>query len=92
MPKNSRVSLPTSPCCANGTWSRIHLSLRAQVYLVSALFVGFFGAAPLVPDEFRLADEELADLMAETVHRTLEVDQAIPSDTLQTISHCLSAV
>ena len=66
---------------------RTDLSLRAQVYLVSALFVGFFAAAPLIPGDFGLADEELADLLAETVHRTLEVDRAISSDTSQTITH-----
>jgi hypothetical protein len=42
--------------------------------------------APLVPDEFTLSDEELADLMAETVHCTLEPDRTVPSAELQTVS------
>jgi AcrR family transcriptional regulator len=66
---------------------RTDLSLRAQVYLFSAIFVGFFLVAPLMPDEFTLADEELAELMAEAAHCTLEPDRSVPSDALQTASH-----
>ena len=66
---------------------RTDLSLRAQVYMFSAIFAGFFLVAPLVPDEFTLSDEELAELMAETVHCTLESGRSVPSDDLQTVSH-----
>jgi AcrR family transcriptional regulator len=66
---------------------RTDLSLRAQVYMFSAIFAGFFLVAPLVPDEFTLSDEELAELMAETVHCTLESGRSVPSDELQTVSH-----
>ena len=66
---------------------RTDLSLRAQVYIFSAIFVGFFLVAPLMPDEFTLSDEELAELMAETVHRTLEPGRSFPSEALQTASH-----
>lgn len=65
---------------------RTDLSLRAQVYIYSAIFMGFFLIAPLMPDEFTLSDEEMADLIAETVHRTLEVDRPISPDDLQTVS------
>jgi AcrR family transcriptional regulator len=51
---------------------RTDLSLRAQVYMVGAIFLGFFLLAPLMPEEWTVFDEELADLMAETVHRALE--------------------
>jgi len=66
---------------------RTDLSLRAQVYMLSAIFTGFFLVAPLMPDEFTLSDEELAELMAETVHCTLEPDRSVPSAALQTASH-----
>jgi AcrR family transcriptional regulator len=66
---------------------RTDLSLRAQVYMMSAIFAGFFLVAPLMSEEFTLSDEELADLMAETVHCTLEPGRSIPSNELQTISH-----
>jgi len=66
---------------------RTDLSLRAQVYMLSAIFAGFFLVAPLVPDEFTLSDEETAEMMAETVHCTLEPGRAVPSAALQTASH-----
>ena len=66
---------------------RTDLSLRAQVYLLGALFAGFFLVAPLMPDEFMLPDEELAELLAETVRCTLEPAHAAPADALQTASH-----
>lgn len=66
---------------------RTDLSLQAQVYMFSAIFMGFFFVAPLMPDGFTLSDEELADLMAETVHCTLERGRSVPSDELQAVSH-----
>ncbi|HET8853816.1 MAG TPA: helix-turn-helix domain-containing protein, partial [Ktedonobacteraceae bacterium] len=66
---------------------RTDLSLRAQVYIFSAIFLGFFLVAPLMPDEFTLSDEEMAELMAETVHCTLEPAGSFPSEALQTASH-----
>jgi AcrR family transcriptional regulator len=66
---------------------RTDLSLRAQVYMVGAIFLGFFLLAPLMPGEWTLSDEELADLMAETVHRALEPDRSISPDELQIASH-----
>jgi len=48
---------------------RTDLSLRAQVYMLSAIFAGFFLVAPLMPDELTLSDEELAELLAETGSR-----------------------
>lgn len=52
---------------------RSDLPMKAQVYAMSAIFMGFFLVEPLMPDELKLADEQLADLLAETVHRTLEI-------------------
>jgi AcrR family transcriptional regulator len=66
---------------------RTDLSLRAQVYMLSAIFMGFFLAAPLVPDAFTLSDAERAELMAETVHRALELDHADAPDALQSVSN-----
>jgi AcrR family transcriptional regulator len=63
---------------------RTDLDLRVQVYILGAIFMGFFLLAPLMPDDWTLADEELADVMAETVHRALEPQRAISPDELQT--------
>jgi AcrR family transcriptional regulator len=62
---------------------RTDLSLRAQVYMVGSIFLGFFLLAPLLPQEWTVSDEELADLMAETVHRALEPGRALSADELQ---------
>lgn len=58
---------------------RTDLSLHQQLYMLTAVFLGFFLVAPLMPDELTLADEELPELMAETVHRALETDSATPA-------------
>src|SRR6266511_2806534 len=63
---------------------RTDLSLRAQLYMVSAIFMGFFLVAPLMPGELTLSDEELAELLAETVQRALESGRAVASDEAQT--------
>ena len=68
---------------------RTDLSLRAQVYMLSAIFLGFFLVAPLLPGELTLSDEEIAELLAETVHRTLESDRAVSADVLESVSHVL---
>jgi AcrR family transcriptional regulator len=65
---------------------RTDLSLRAQVYLLSAIFMGFFLVAPLMPDELTLPDEELAELMAEAVDRALAPDRAVAPEQSQTAS------
>jgi AcrR family transcriptional regulator len=65
---------------------RKDLSLQAQVYIFSAIFTGFFLAQPLMSNDYPLSDEEIADLMAETVHLTLEPDHAISPDSLRAAS------
>jgi AcrR family transcriptional regulator len=70
---------------------RTDLSLREQVYTFSAIFMGFFFIAQFMPAEYSLSDEEIADMIAETVHRTLEPDRMQPSDVLQAASQGFSA-
>ncbi len=65
---------------------RTDISLQAQVYMLGAIFIGFFVMEPFMPDESAFSDEEIADLMAETIHRALETGDAVPSNTLQTTS------
>jgi AcrR family transcriptional regulator len=65
---------------------RDDISLRAQVYIVSAVMTGFFLAAPLVPEEFRLSDEELAEMVGETIHCTLERTRTASPEDLQAMS------
>lgn len=65
---------------------RTDLSLQAEVYIWSVVYAGFFLGGPLMPDELKLPDEESAELMAETIHRTLETDRAVPPEEWQSIS------
>ncbi len=65
---------------------RTDLPLRAEVYAVGAIFTGFFLTRPLAPDEFALSDEELANLIGETIQRTLEVQRPISTEELKTVS------
>ncbi|HNP73804.1 MAG TPA: helix-turn-helix domain-containing protein [Kouleothrix sp.] len=51
---------------------RADQSLAEQVYVVSAIFMGYFTVATLMPPEFRLPDDRLAELLAETTRRALE--------------------
>ncbi len=69
---------------------RADLSLQALAALFSSIFTGFFLAAPLLPDAFKPSDEELAELMAETGHRTLEPRDPVPSAAFQIASHTLT--
>ncbi|HZR43072.1 MAG TPA: TetR/AcrR family transcriptional regulator [Ktedonobacteraceae bacterium] len=66
---------------------RTDLSLQAQAYMISAIMSGFLLVIPFMPDEFILPDEEIADLMAETIHRTLEPGHVLSSDVLQAASN-----
>ncbi|MCL5995505.1 MAG: TetR/AcrR family transcriptional regulator [Chloroflexi bacterium] len=66
---------------------RTDLSMREQVYMLSAIVMGSYLIAPWMPDELTLTDEELADLVADTVQRSLESGRSASADELQVISH-----
>ncbi|GHO65164.1 hypothetical protein KSC_040560 [Ktedonobacter sp. SOSP1-52] len=69
---------------------RADLSLHILGALFSSIFTGFFLAVPFLPDAFKPSDEELAELIAETGHRTLEPRDLLPSSSLQMASHTLT--
>jgi AcrR family transcriptional regulator len=69
---------------------RTDISLEQQMYMLSAVFMGFFLVEPLMPDEFRLSDEERADLMAETVHRALGSGHPASPEELRAVSTVFS--
>lgn len=54
---------------------RSDLTLSAQVNVVSATFMGSLLSSPLMPKQYALTDDECADLIAETLHRTLAADR-----------------
>jgi AcrR family transcriptional regulator len=65
---------------------RSDLSIPEQIYMISAIFMGFFLITPLVPDAIKPSDETMAAMMAETVHRALESGRTVSADELQGIS------
>jgi hypothetical protein len=65
---------------------RSDLSLRAQMHIVGAIYAGFFLGGPMMPKELALSDEEVAELMAETVQRTLQTDHAISSGEMEAVT------
>jgi AcrR family transcriptional regulator len=69
---------------------RTDLSLHTLAALFGSIFTGFFLAMPLLPEAFKPSDEELAELMAETGHRTLEPRDPAPSGAFQIASHTLT--
>jgi AcrR family transcriptional regulator len=69
---------------------RTDLSLRTQGALFGSIFLGFFLAAPLLPDAFALSDEDLAELMAETGHRALEPRDPVPLGAYQVAAQTLT--
>jgi AcrR family transcriptional regulator len=65
---------------------RADMSLQAQAYAVSAIFTGFFTVAPLVPAAMKPSDEEIAELIGETIHRTFETGREVPAEEMQGLS------
>jgi AcrR family transcriptional regulator len=65
---------------------RSDISARIQVYIVTAIFMGFFLIEPLVPAELRLSDDEMAEMIGESIHRTLESGRTVSGEDMNTIS------
>lgn len=65
---------------------RSDLGLRAQLYIVSVVYAGFFLGGPMMPKKLALPDEEAAELMAETIHRTLETDRAVSPGEMESVT------
>ncbi|HEV2580479.1 MAG TPA: helix-turn-helix domain-containing protein [Ktedonobacteraceae bacterium] len=59
---------------------RTDLSERQENYILSFLGIGILMVDPWLPDDFKLSDEEAADMLAETVRRTLEPRDAPVND------------
>ena len=48
------------------------IGIREQTYILSAVWLGFLLADPWMPEEFKVSDEEMVELLADTVQRALE--------------------
>jgi AcrR family transcriptional regulator len=70
---------------------RTDLNVKDQLFMVSAIFTGYFLTVPLMPAEMAPTDTELADQLAETIHCTLESHRAVSDDELRAINQAFMA-
>jgi AcrR family transcriptional regulator len=71
------------------------IGIREQTYILSAVWIGFLLADPWMPEEFKVSDEEMVELLADTVQRALEprntaTDNAKDAGSLQEVSNALN--
>jgi AcrR family transcriptional regulator len=71
------------------------IGIREQTYILTAVWTGFLLVDPWMPEEFKVSDEEMVELLADTVQRALEprtttTSCAIDSGKLQEVSNALN--
>ncbi len=64
------------------------IGIREQTYILSAIWIGFLLVDPWMPEEFKFSDEEIVEMLADTVQRALEprntaTGKTTDTDTLQ---------
>ncbi len=72
---------------------RTDIAIEAQIKMMAAIATGFFIADQFLPPGYRLTPEELADGLAETLHRTFEPAEpptpAILNEAMQVVNRLL---
>ena len=74
---------------------RTDIDLDKQFYILWAISVGFLLVDQFLPEQLKFSPEQVADMLSETIQRTLEVRNATPqeqhitADTLQSIAEQL---
>jgi len=53
------------------------LDLSTQTYILGAIWMGFLTSSDWIPQEFRCSDEAIAEMLAETIQRTLAPQTAV---------------
>ena len=71
------------------------IGIREQTYILSAVWIGFLLVDPWMPDEFKFSDEEMIEMLADTVQRALEprntaTSSVIDTGTLSEVSNALN--
>jgi AcrR family transcriptional regulator len=71
------------------------IGIREQTYILSAVWIGFLLVDPWMPEEFKVSDEEMVEMLADTVQRALEprdkaTSSAIDAGSLQEASNALN--
>jgi AcrR family transcriptional regulator len=71
------------------------IGIREQTYILSAIWIGFLLIDPWMPEEFKFSDEEIVEMLADTVQRVLEprntaTGSAKDAGSLQEVSNALN--
>jgi AcrR family transcriptional regulator len=71
------------------------IGIREQTYILSAVWIGFLLVDPWMPEEFKVSDEEMVDLLSDTVQRVFEprttaTSKAKDEGRLQEVSNALN--
>jgi len=71
------------------------IDIREQIYILSAIWMGFLLIDPWMPDEYKFSDEAAADMLAETVERVLAphyppTEEAVDAGTSQEVAEALT--
>lgn len=74
---------------------RTDIGIREQTYILSAVWIGFLLADPWMPDEFKFSDEEVVEMLADTVQlalapRDAATGKAQDDETLQEFSNAIN--
>ncbi len=74
---------------------RTDVGIREQTYILSAVWIGFLLVDPWMPDEFKFSDEEVVEMLADTVQlalapRDTATGKAQDDETLQEFSNALN--
>ena len=64
---------------------RTDMSIQAQIHMLLAMSIGFLVADRFLPDEYKLSQQESAELLAETAHRTFEPDEPVTFKKVQEV-------
>ena len=74
--------------------TRSDIGIQEQIYMLGAVVMGFLMIDQWMPDDFVYSDEEIADMTAETIGRTLEpriAEQAPDTEKQQAIADSFSS-
>ncbi|OZM82583.1 TetR/AcrR family transcriptional regulator [Pseudonocardia sp. MH-G8] len=73
----------------DGGWIRTDRTLAEQVTVLSAVYLGYFLTEPLLPGEFRVPDDAVAGLIAETVQRALCRPEPLTPDEVAAVDRAV---
>jgi AcrR family transcriptional regulator len=66
---------------------RSDIPMHHQLYMLAAIFMGYFAVAPVMPETLGLSNQVVAELLSETIRRTFEdPDRTLTPTELRTVA------